>query len=211
MAEVAAVLLAAGESARFGPENKLIAELNGRALVRTVAEALLGVPIAKIMVVTGYDAAPIERALQGLPARFVHNGRWRNGMGSSIAAGVTALSQAADAAFIVPGDMPLLTTGLLRSLIAAFERLDGASVVYPATPEGEQRNPVLWPKQHFPLLIELQGREGAKTLLKRSANSCAAVVVADESVFRDVDTPDDLAVARAGVARLGNGLDGARE
>ena len=111
MAEVVAVLLAAGASTRFGTANKLVAEIDGRPLVRAVADAVLGAGVAEVVVVTGADAALIERALQGLPVRFVHNARWQDGMGSSIAAGVAALCDTADAAFIVPGDMPLLTAG----------------------------------------------------------------------------------------------------
>ncbi len=215
MTEVAAVLLAAGVSTRFGPENKLVAEFDGRPLVRAVADAILNSEIAEVVVVTGADAAPIERALEGLPVCFVHNARWQNGMGSSIAAGVSALGDTADAAFIVPGDMPLLTAGLLRRLIAAFERHNGAPIVYPATADGAQRNPVLWPRRQFPLLTALGGRGGAKTLLQRFASSCTAVKVPDDKVLADVDTVDDLAAARdqrrnllGGAARLGNGREG---
>jgi CTP:molybdopterin cytidylyltransferase MocA len=58
MAEVAAILLAAGASTRFGPENKLVAEINGRPLVRATADAVLGAGIAEVVVVTGSALAP---------------------------------------------------------------------------------------------------------------------------------------------------------
>jgi molybdenum cofactor cytidylyltransferase len=191
MAQVAAVLLAAGTSARFGPENKLVARIGGRALVYTVADALLGAGIAEVVVVTGADAALIERAMEGLTVRFVHNARWQDGMGSSIAAGVSALSDAIEAVFIVPGDMPLLTAGVLRSLIAAFDRHGGAPIVYPATPDGAQRNPVLWPRRLFPKLRALSGPEGAKALL-RTLLAESVAVAGDPAAFADIDTPADL-------------------
>ena len=191
MTEVAAVVLAAGASTRFGTANKLVAEINGRPLVRATADAVLGAGIAEVVVVTGSDAPLIEPALEGLPVRFVHNAHWQDGMGSSIATGVAALRDTAGAAFIVPGDMPLLTVGLLRSLIAAFERHSGAPIVYPATPDGAQRNPVLWPSRLFPELRALSGPEGAKALL-RPLLAESVVVDCDPAIFVDIDTPADL-------------------
>jgi CTP:molybdopterin cytidylyltransferase MocA len=47
----------------------------------------------------------MESALTGAPVRFAHNARWQSGMGSSIAAGVSALSPNTAGAFVVPGDM----------------------------------------------------------------------------------------------------------
>src|ERR1700730_7214502 len=184
MAEVAAVLLAAGASTRFGTENKLVAEINGRPLVRATADAVLGAGIAEVVVVTGPEPGLVERALDGLSIRFMHNAGWQDGMGPSIAAGVAALRDTVDAAFIVPGDMPLLTVGLLRSLIAAFERQSGAPIVYPTTPDGAQRNPVLWPSRLFPELRALSGPAGAKALLRPLLAESVAVAC-DAAIFVD--------------------------
>ena len=192
MAEVAAVLLAAGAShpLRDRRTSSLPRSTAARSCARSPTRCSAPA-IAEVVVVTGADAALIERALEGLPVRFVHNAHWQDGMGSSIAAGVSALRDTADAAFIVPGDMPLLTAGLLRSLIAAFERHSGAPIVYPATPDGAQRNPVLWPSRLFPELRALSGPEGAKALLRPLLAESVAVA-GDPAVFVDIDTPADL-------------------
>jgi molybdenum cofactor cytidylyltransferase len=112
-------------------------------------------------------------------------------MGSSIATGVSALGATVAGVFIVPADMPLLTAGLLRSLIAAFDRDGAAPIVYPATPDGEQRNPILWPRRFFPKLCALSGAEGAKALLRTLLVESVAVT-GDPAAFADVDTPADL-------------------
>jgi molybdenum cofactor cytidylyltransferase len=191
MIGVGAVLLAAGASTRYGPENKLAAEINGRPLVRIVADTLAAAGLVEIIVVTGAGAEEVERALTGAPVRFAHNARWQSGMGSSIAAGVSALGPDVAGAFVVPGDMPLLTVSLLRGLTAEFERNGGTKIVYPATPQGAQRNPVLWPRECFPDLKALSGREGAKALLKSFSAECMALAC-DPAAFADVDTPADL-------------------
>jgi molybdenum cofactor cytidylyltransferase len=200
MRDVGAVLLAAGASTRFGPANKLVAAIHGRPLVRIVADTLAAAELGEIVVVTGAGAAEVEQALAGLPLRFAHNSRWQSGIGPSIASGVAALSAVSDAAFVVPGDMPLLTVPLLRALIAELERTGGSKIVYPTTPYGEQRNPVLWPREFFPQLQLLTGREGAKALL-RSFSDGSVAVVADPAVFADVDTPADLERAAGWLVR----------
>src|SRR5262249_52912249 len=191
MLGVSAVLLAAGASTRYGAENKLAAEIDGRPLVRIVADTVAAAGLVDIIVVTGSGAEDVERALAGLPARFVHNVRWQLGMGSSIATGVSALSPDIAGTFVVPGDMPLLTVSLLRGLTAEFERNGGAKIVYPTTPQGEQRNPVLWPREYLSDLMALSGREGAKALLKSFSRECIALAC-DPAAFVDVDTPADL-------------------
>jgi len=197
MAKIAAVVLAAGQSNRFGPQNKLLAHLDGRPLLRGVVEEVVGGGADPVAIVTGCDRLSIEAALAGLPVGFVHNEGWRAGMGSSIAAGVAALGEDVEAAFIVPGDMPRLTSGVFQNLAAVFARAQRPMIVYPATPAGEQRNPVLWPRSYFPKLATLSGPDGAKGLLRRLGPECLSVVADDPAVFADVDTADDLEAARA--------------
>jgi molybdenum cofactor cytidylyltransferase len=142
MAEIGAVLLAAGASQRFGVDNKLLADIGGKPLIRWVAEEIVHSG-AEVIVVTGCDHLLIEKALEGLPLRFAHNMNWPRGMGSSM------LGSQALGVFIVPGDMPFLRSDLLKDLMAIFNESVGASIVYPTTLRGERRNPVLWPSSQF--------------------------------------------------------------
>jgi molybdenum cofactor cytidylyltransferase len=193
---IGAVLLAAGASQRFGADNKLLANIGGKPLIRRVAEEIVRSG-AEVVIVTGCDHPLIEKALEALPLRFAHNLNWPRGMGSSIAVGVMALGSQALGAFIVPGDMPFLTSVLLKDLLASFNESRGASIVYPTTRVGEQRNPVLWPRRFFPLLASLSGSGGAKHLLATSIHFQKQVPVVDESVFADVDFRADLDTARS--------------
>jgi molybdenum cofactor cytidylyltransferase len=195
MARLAAVILAAGASSRFGDGNKLVAPIEGRALVRRAVEAMLAAGPYEIVVVTGHEPAVIEAALDGLKVRFVHNAGWRAGLGSSIATGVSALATDVDGAFILPGDMPFVDPATIRELAATFKGALPPPIVYPATATGEQRNPVLWPRRYFAELAALSGPDGAKQFLQSVKGSCAAVAVNSEAMFTDVDTPADLDAA----------------
>jgi molybdenum cofactor cytidylyltransferase len=189
-----AVLLAGGASRRFGADNKLLANVGGKPMLSNVADALLAAGVRDVVVVTGAEQQGYAEALAGSPVRFIHNPDWDEGMGGSIAAGVSALASDLIGAFVVPGDMANLTPDLLRKLAEAFVRTDGAYVVVPVTADGGQRNPVLWPHCRFPDLAALSGPRGGKSLLDAlGPDERLDVAFEDGSLFADIDTRDDYA------------------
>lgn len=196
-----AVLLAGGASRRFGADNKLLAELDGVPIVAKVAHAILDGVGGEVVVVTGAEHDAYVAALSRLPLRFVVNPSWDEGIGGSVATGVRALSETPYGAFIVPGDLPNLTTDVFRRLGEAFRESGGARVVVPVTARGAQRNPVLWPRRLFPKLALLTGPKGGKSLLDTLDGERLDVAFGDESLFADIDTPDDLARLGGGLAR----------
>jgi molybdenum cofactor cytidylyltransferase len=193
---IAAVLLAAGASKRFGENNKLLSDLGGKPLIRRVAEAVVCSGV-EIVVVTGCDRLLIEKALEGLPLRFAHNLNWESGMGSSIAVGIMALGQQTQGAFVVPGDLPFLTSDLIKDLMTVFMESREALITYPTTSKGKQRNPALWPRRFFPSLAALSGSLGAKQLLQNCEDAQKQARVFDESAYIDIDAPTDLEAARS--------------
>lgn len=200
MAGVGAVLLAAGASTRFGAGNKLLADLGGRPLLARAAHAIAAAEVDEIVVVTGRDDAQVRQAVAAIALRFAHNDDWATGMGSSISTGIRSLASQPAGAFIIPADMPFLTPGLLVALRDAFVRAGGERIVVPTTPDGAQRNPVLWPRRYFAELALLSGPKGGKPLLRRYSDQILKVPLADPQVFADVDTDEDLAAARARLA-----------
>jgi molybdenum cofactor cytidylyltransferase len=188
---VTAILLAAGSSQRFGSDNKLLANVDGRPLIRRVAASLSRSRVREVVVVTGPDRSEIEQALHGLGVRFVHNPDHRAGMGRSIAAGVSSLDSTALGALICPGDMPGVNSELIDKLIEAFEQNGATAIVYPVS-DGSQRNPVLWPRRFFARLAALDGPAGGKALLAELEAEAVAVPVPEGCTFVDIDTVEDL-------------------
>lgn len=193
-ARVAAVVPAAGLSQRFGATNKLLADVHGAPLVAHVLKALASSPVAEIVLVTGLDPEQIAAAAAKYAPRIVHNTDYAQGMGGSIATGIKALAVDIDGALIVPADMPFVNPGTIARLIAEFETRAANAIVVPVTWEGDQGNPVLWPRDLFPLLAKLEGQKGGKPLLAAHRDRIKPVL-ADEREFLDVDSTEALAMA----------------
>ena len=192
---VVAVVLAAGQSSRFGA-NKLLAEIGGQPMVRRSVAAVRQAADHTI-VVTGRDAEQISGALEGLPVTLVHNPDFAAGLSTSLKAGIAALPPDTDAAVVALGDMPLVAPEVVRRLIAAYSPAEHRSICVPVFGE-ERGNPVLWGRQHFEALKSLSGDRGARMLFDQLADEIVEVAMPDDAVLRDADTPEALEKLRRG-------------
>jgi molybdenum cofactor cytidylyltransferase len=194
---VAAIILAAGRSTRMGGPNKLLAELGGKTLVRIVTEQALASKAKGVIVVTGHQAAQVEKALLGLNVKFVRNPDFAQGLAGSVKAGVAAVPNNADGAVICLGDMPLIDAHLIDRLIEAFAPDRGNLIAVPVS-DGRRGNPVLWSRRFFNELMTLDGDIGARHLIARHSEAVAEVPVEGHGAFLDIDTPQALAAAQRG-------------
>jgi molybdenum cofactor cytidylyltransferase len=195
---IAAVVLAAGRSTRMGGPNKLVAEIGGKPLVRIAVEQALASRAAPVIVVTGHQREQVEAALAGLDVKLVHNPDYADGLGSSLKAGVTAVPAEADGVVVCLGDMPQVSAALIDRLIAAYDAEKGALVVAP-TRDGQRGNPVLWSRRFFPDLMTVSGDVGARHVLASYGEAVVEVPVKESGAFVDVDTPEALVAAKAGL------------
>jgi molybdenum cofactor cytidylyltransferase len=194
---VAAIVLAAGRSTRMGGPNKLLAELDGKKLVRIVAEQALASKASEVIVVTGHQADLVGQALAGLNVKFVRNPDFAGGLASSVKSGIGAVPDSADGAVVCLGDMPLISAQLIDRLIETFEPDRGHLIAVPVS-EGRRGNPVLWSRRFFRELMTLDGDIGARHLIAKHAEAVAEVPVEGDSAFLDIDTPQALEAARRG-------------
>jgi molybdenum cofactor cytidylyltransferase len=194
---VAAIILAAGRSTRMGGPNKLLAELGGKTLVRIVTEQALASRASGVIVVTGHQAAEVEKSLQGLKVKFVRNPDFAAGLASSVKSGIAAVPDNADGAVVCLGDMPLIDAHLIDRLIEAFAPDRGNLIVVPVS-DGRRGNPVLWSRRFFNELMTLDGDIGARHLIAKHSEAVAEVAVEGRGAFLDIDTPQALEAAQRG-------------
>jgi molybdenum cofactor cytidylyltransferase len=192
---IAAVVLAAGRSSRMAPANKLLTEVEGRAMVVRAVEAALASQARPVIVVTGHDAARVREALKGKHVVVVENADFASGLSTSVKAGLAALPSNVDGALFLLGDMPRVNAQHLDRLIAAFNPVEGRAICVP-THRAKRGNPVLWARRFFADMQALSGDAGARTILNQHAEQICEVEMADDGVLLDVDTPEALAALR---------------
>ena len=168
-ATVGLILLAAGSSSRLARPKQLL-PYQGQTLLRHAAEVAAASPCRPLVLVTGALHDELLPEIEGLPFHVVRNDAWADGMGGSIAAGLTELETAAEAAkvdavVVMLCDQPLLTPEVIGELIVQFQAT-GQPVVASAY-GGTQGVPALFSRELFPQLLELRGATGARELLQQ--------------------------------------------
>jgi molybdenum cofactor cytidylyltransferase len=187
---IGVIVLAAGRGSRMGATPKLLLPLeDGRPIIRhAVGNALEWTP-AEIVVVVRPDLPAIEEALAGLPVRCVPNPRYEEGMATSLAVGIGALSSRVEAVLVALGDEPYVDEQIVMQLTAAY--LDeGKPITIPRY--GEQVGPpTLFARSIFPELLMLEGDVGGRQLLSKYPDLVCLVPFNENDRPRDVDTPED--------------------
>jgi len=185
---IAAVLLAAGASTRFGEEDKLMADLRGKPLVAHALETVASLAFAELVAVARPAAlAPvIHRKLERRGYRVLVNDRQEDGLSASIVQAVTYLMplRHVRGMLIALGDMPDVPQSHYNHICLSAE--DIRSVV--SSSDGFSASPPAFiGRKHFPALLKLRGDQGARALLSHGKQ-----IEAPSTVLRDIDTPDDL-------------------
>ncbi len=197
MNDVAALLLAAGGSRRFG-KPKQLHRIGGRSLVRRSAETAWAAGCRPLVIVLGAFADEIAPELQHIECSIVVNAGWREGMGASIRAGVARVREAAPAcaaALILLADQPAVSESLLRALADRL-RL-GPEPAVACRYGGILGPPAIFAASLFGAIEALGGDEGARSLL-RSGLVQAAEIDFPAGAF-DIDAPEDeVSLGRTG-------------
>lgn len=196
--DVHGLLLAAGTSSRFGEANKLLAEVEGEAIVRRAAESLLDASLAGVTVVLGHEAERVRATLDGLDLSFVRAETYTEGQGHSLARGVAAVREAhpdASGVLVALGDMPDVSPLSIERLVVAFDRGKGRALA--AAYGGERGNPVLFGREYFDDLASTGGDTGGRDILLGGDES-VLVETADPGVRRDIDRQAELDERREG-------------
>jgi molybdenum cofactor cytidylyltransferase len=190
------VVLAAGESSRMGkPKQNLT--YGGITLLRRTVDHALSLDAASVFVVLGAFSDLVKTWIHALPVRVVENADWREGMGTSVRAGLAELvsaEPALEAVLFLVCDQPLVGTAELRALLEAH-RASGKSIAA-AEYSGTLGVPAIFARAHFPALLALAGNEGARTLIQRHRAETASVPMPAAAI--DVDTPDEFAALPRG-------------
>jgi xanthine/CO dehydrogenase XdhC/CoxF family maturation factor/GTP:adenosylcobinamide-phosphate guanylyltransferase len=187
--ESAVVVLAAGGSRRMGRPKQFV-EVGGKSLLRTAVDAALASGAASVHVVAGDEAERVRAELDGLPVEIVVNTAWREGIASSIRAGVESIERRdrpVETLTLMLCDQPGVSANVLERLLAAYRSMR-APVIASRYPEGPGV-PALFHAELFPALKTLKGDAGARKLIRQLDRD---VVTIPFVATADIDTRADL-------------------
>lgn len=185
MRRLACLIPAAGAATRFGAPKQL-ASMGSTTLLQSVVDTAHSAFPGETFVVLGAYREEIAPRLRN--ARIVDHPGWRDGLGSSLAAGVAAILDHAayDGILVALGDQAALQPEDFQAL---RDRFTGDEIVC-ARYQGKRGVPALFPARCFEALISSHGDRGAKAILTDDRGPVVTVDMPRAAV--DVDVPEDL-------------------
>lgn len=185
--DVAALVLAAGRSRRFGRDKREVVLADGERLLDRALRRVREAGVTPFLVLREDDTLRVPAGVSVLRAA-----RAEEGMGASLADAAARLQGRGHwcGCLVVLADMPWLLAETIRSIACA---LTPDTIVVPEYC-GERGHPVGFGRRFYTDLAQLTGDRGARALLERYPQALHRLAVTDPGVLRDVDRVSDLLV-----------------
>ena len=184
---VAIIILAAGSSSRMKSVKQLL-PVYGKTLLGLTIENALKSNADEVFCVLGSAAEKIEKALIKYDVKLIINLDHKNGLGSSISAGVNHIkSQNFDAVLVMLGDQPKISPSYLNEMIKVFD--EDKHYIIASSYSGKNGVPAIFSKTYFEDLSMFTGDKGAVELLNK--RNVLVKTMATSASLEDIDTPED--------------------
>jgi len=198
-ADIAGVVLAAGESSRMGRDKPLL-EYRGKAFLENIIAALRGAGVQRIVVVLGHNAESIKQHVDLSAVEVIVNHDYRRGQTSSLQAGLQALAGNEPVGVLIClVDHPAISADTLLKLIHRF-RSARKPIVIPQM-QGKHGHPVLISRELFGEIAALGPDQGADKVIHRYHSQTEFVEVTDPGILLDVDDPESYRKLTSQLAR----------
>ena len=183
------ILLAAGESKRFGNKNKLLEIINGKPMFNHILDTLFEIfDPEELIIIVGHEHRMIKNLIFNKNIKILENLDYKRGIGTSISLGVKYLETDINGVMVIPADMPYINSRDLINLEQKFMELNCEKVVMP---EHNSRigNPVILPRIYFNILKNLKDDFGARSLIRKK--DIITLNTGFGTIF-DIDTTEEL-------------------
>jgi molybdenum cofactor cytidylyltransferase len=196
---VLAIVPAAGKAVRFGRPKQAEPIDNTCLPGIVVRNALQSEAFERVVLVLGYESKRVRNALGALARHdkldIVLNEDYERGMSTSLRAGIDhALSRGCDAVAFLPGDMPLLDSGLIATVLDRY-RSSCSRLCYVQT-NGRPGHPIVVRRDLFNEFRAITGDTGGREIIRRNLGWALGVTVDDPRAASqlDIDTVEDLKI-----------------
>ena len=185
---VSAILLAAGQSKRMGKLKQLM-PFGQSTIVEQAVDNLLGSAVDEVIVVVGYKAEDVMKAIAAKPVKLAINPDYEQGMSTSIIAGLGMVHSRVKGVMLALGDQPLVDSQTINRLIEEFYNHDKG--IAAPTYKGMRGHPIIFAIKYKEQLLKLGGDMGGRQIIKDYPDDVLEVAVDSESVIADFDTTGD--------------------
>lgn len=182
---VCLVLLAAGLSRRFGAENKLLYELDGKPLYRHTLDKLIALRDGETEVLVMTNTPEVQAFCGAHEIRWLASPQAAEGASQTIRTAVAAAGDADACVFFVADQPRLKLTTLQGFLKLCREREAGLACV---AAEGQRGNPAWFGRAWFGALSALTGDVGGRKVLLQNAKQ-VLLFPAERAELTDIDRP----------------------
>lgn len=180
------VILASGNSARFG-KNKLLVPVQGKPMIERAFEAVPAQALSDVVVITQYE--DIEALAGRFGFRCVRNRSPELGLSHSVRLGTLALRECCDGILYQVADQPWLKRESVSRMLEVFRAHPGSIVSMSCG--GRRGNPCVFPKTCFDELCRLTGDRGGRAVIEGNGHPLILFEAAGAELA-DIDTPEDL-------------------
>ena len=185
------ILLAAGQSKRLKNENKLIKIFKNKPLIHHALISAKNSKISKIIIVLGCQYKDVKKKIKkNKKITLVHNKNYKDGISSSIKAGLNKISEKDKGFIILQSDMPFVKTTDINKIYNSIIRKK--YLVHALKYKNRIGNPIGFDISILNKFKKIKGNIGAKYMVKRLKNSTNFIKVSSEKVFRDFDKASDF-------------------
>lgn len=192
---ITAILLAAGESKRMGKPKQLLS-LDRSTVLGQALDNLLNSKVDNVIVVVGYRAEEIKKSIGDRPVIATVNQDYRQGMSTSIIAGLKLLADDTDAFMLALADQPFIDSKTIDHLIDEFQKSKKGIAI--TVCKGRRGHPVIFSTKYRNELMGLKGDVGAKEIIMSHPEEVLEVPVDCEGVIIDIDTAEDYSANSSG-------------
>lgn len=188
MKNIAAVILSAGASSRFGSPKALV-QFGSQSALSLIVNKAQRSGLAPIYVVVGADADLIRAKHKDFDVQWLVNSTHREHHTSSLQRALSEVGDLVSAVMMFIVDQPLVNEETIQKLVSGFHR-DSSKVIRPKC-ETRGGHPVVIPKEYFAEILDLNEDQSLRDVFFKSRRMLD-VEVNDMGAVTDFDTPKDL-------------------
>jgi molybdenum cofactor cytidylyltransferase len=183
---ISLIVLAAGKSTRM-KQNKLLLKINDDTLIEHVVKHAKESNVDEVVVVLGYEASKIRERLAKIDCKLTVNENYMRGQSESVKAGLSTVSNNAEAVMILPADVGLIDPESINRVIEEYRRSRSKIVI--ASHQQQSGHPILLDKSLFPEASKInEDTQGLKAVINRYRAEIKYVEAGTDNVLIDIDT-----------------------